>query len=225
MPKRLIVCISGSGSNLQAILDTIAAGQLSAEVALVVSNRRAALGLTRAERAGIPTLYFPLKPYLDAGQPRAAYDEALALRLRAYQPDLVVLAGWLHIFTPAFLHLFPGRVINLHPAQPGAFPGLHAIERAFEAYGRGEITESGCMVHHVIPEVDAGRVIVQEIVPIAPDDTLEIFEARMHAVEHRLIVAALQQFCQTAEDDPQPGALAYETPIIDPQISQITQIG
>jgi formyltetrahydrofolate-dependent phosphoribosylglycinamide formyltransferase len=199
MPKRLIVCVSGSGSNLQAILDAIADERLPAEVALVVSNRRAAFGLARAERAGIPTLYFPLKTYVDAGRDRAAYDEALALRLRAQRPDLIVLAGWLHIFSPAFLHHFPGRVINLHPALPGAFPGLHAIERAFEAYRRGAITQSGCMIHHVIPEVDAGEVLVQEVVPIAPDDTLETFEARMHAVEHRLIVATLQQLCQVGD--------------------------
>jgi formyltetrahydrofolate-dependent phosphoribosylglycinamide formyltransferase len=195
MPKRLIVCISGSGSNLQAILDAVAAGRLPAEIALVVSNRRAAFGLTRAERAGVPTLYFPLKPYVDAGQDRAAYDEALALRLRVQQPDVIVLAGWLHIFTPAFLNYFPGRVINLHPALPGAFPGLHAIERAFDAYRHGQITHSGCMVHYVIPEVDAGEVLVQEVVPIAPDDTIETFEARMHTVEHRLLVATLQQLC------------------------------
>jgi formyltetrahydrofolate-dependent phosphoribosylglycinamide formyltransferase len=192
----LAVLISGHGSNLQALIDAIQAGELEAQLVVVVSNRQEAYGLVRAKQAGIPTLYFPLKPYTSAGRSRAEYDEDLAQQLRAYHPDLIVLAGWLHIFSPAFLNRFSGQVVNLHPALPGAFPGLHAIERAYEAYRRGEIAHSGCMIHYVIPEVDAGEVIVQEIVPFAPDDTLERFEARMHAVEHRLILEALQCLCQ-----------------------------
>ena len=108
---------------------------------------------------------------------------------------MIVLAGWMHVFSPAFLQHFPDQVINLHPALPGAFPGLHAIERAYDAYRRGEIAHSGCMIHYVIPEVDAGRVIAQAVVPIEPDDSLDAFEARMHAAEHRLIVEALQRLC------------------------------
>jgi formyltetrahydrofolate-dependent phosphoribosylglycinamide formyltransferase len=191
--KRLVVYISGTGSNLQAILDAIADRQLAAEVVLVVSNRKAAVGLTRAERAGVPTLYFPLKPYAEQG--RAAYDADLATLLREYRPDLVVLAGWLHILSPAFLHHFPNQVINLHPALPGAFPGLHAIERAYAAYERGEIDHSGCMIHYVIPEVDAGEVIAQAVVPFEPGDTVEAFEERMHRAEHKLVIAALKQLC------------------------------
>jgi formyltetrahydrofolate-dependent phosphoribosylglycinamide formyltransferase len=196
MSKRLVVCISGSGSNLQAILDAVAGGRLPAEVVLVVSNRKAAFGLARAEHAGVPVLYSPRQPYTAAGRSREEYDEDLAQQVRAYHPDLIMLAGWLHIFSPAFLHHFPGQVVNLHPALPGAFPGLHAIERAYEAYGRGEIAHSGCMIHYVIPEVDAGEVIAQTVVPIAPDDTLETFEARMHAAEHRLMIEALQRLCR-----------------------------
>ena len=158
---------------------------------LVVSNRKAAYGLVRAERAGVPTLYFPLKPYRDAGLSREQYDADLAERVAAYKPDLIVLAGWMHILSPAFLDRFPNRVINLHPALPGMFPGTHAIERAFEAFRRGEITHSGCMVHYAVPEVDAGPVIVQAEVPINDTDTLETFEERMHTTEHRLIVEAI----------------------------------
>ncbi|HET9222846.1 MAG TPA: phosphoribosylglycinamide formyltransferase [Roseiflexaceae bacterium] len=196
MPKRLIVCISGSGTNFQAIQDAIAAERLPAEIALVVSNRKAALGLDRAEHAGVPTLYFPLKPYTSAGRSRAEYDEDLAQRLWEYHPDLIVLAGWMHIFSPAFLRHFPGQIVNLHPALPGTFPGLHSIERAFEAFQHGEIAHSGCMIHYVIPEVDAGEVVAQTIVPFAPDDTLESYEARIHAAEHALIVEALQRLCR-----------------------------
>lgn len=194
MRGRLAVFISGSGTNLQTILDAIAAGRLEAEVVLVVSNRKAAFGLVRAERAGIPTLYFPLKPYTEAGLSRATYDADLADCVGASQPDLIVLAGWMHILSSAFLDRFPGRVINLHPALPGSFPGTGAIRRAYEAYRRGEISSSGCMVHSVVPEVDAGPVIVQETVPIEPGDTLADFEARMHATEHRLIVEAIRSF-------------------------------
>ena len=190
MPKRLIVMISGSGTNLQAILDATGAKTFDAKVVLVVSNRKAAYGLVRAEQAGIPTLYFPLKPYAEAS--REAYDHDLAARLKTHTPDLIVLAGWMHVLSPGFLDLFPQQVINLHPALPGQFPGIDAIERTFEASQRGEVQSGGCMVHYVIPEVDAGAVIAQEAVPIAPDDTLETFEARMHETEHSLIVEAIR---------------------------------
>jgi formyltetrahydrofolate-dependent phosphoribosylglycinamide formyltransferase len=190
MLSRLAVFISGSGTNLQAILDATAEGRLAAEVAVVVSNHKAAFGLVRAERAAIPTLYFPLKPYTESGRGRTAYDADLAERVAAYRPDLIVLAGWMHVLSPAFLNRFAGRVINLHPALPGQFAGTEAIRRGYEAYRRGEIAHSGCMVHYVVPEVDAGPVVVQAMVPIQPDDTLESFEARMHAAEHRIIVEA-----------------------------------
>ena len=193
MPPRLVIFISGTGTNLQAILDAVGAGELNAEVALVVSNRKAAYGLVRAEQAGVSTLYFPLKPYNDAGLSRENYDRDLAERVSAYEPDLIVLAGWMHIFNAAFLDYFPNRVINLHPALPGQFPGVDAIRRTFEAYQRGEVNAGGCMVHYVVPEVDAGLVIAQTIVPITPGDTLEAFEQRVHESEKRLLVQAIKQ--------------------------------
>jgi len=193
MTKRLVVMISGSGSNLQALLDAIDDGRLPAEIVMVVSNRRAAYGLQRAAQAGVETLYFPLKPYMDAGQTRAAYDADLAARLRPYQPDLIVLAGWMHILSSAFLDQFPDKVINLHPALPGAFPGTEAIVRAYDACQAGEIGETGCMVHYVIPELDAGPVIAQATVPIYPQDGLEELTARMHDTEHELLVTAVRQ--------------------------------
>ncbi len=99
----------------------------------------------------------------------------------------------MHVLSPAFLNRFPGRVINLHPALPGTFPGVAGIRRTFEAYRRGEVAHGGCMVHYTVPEIDAGPVIAQAIVPALPGDTLEVFEARMHATEHRLIVEAIEQ--------------------------------
>jgi formyltetrahydrofolate-dependent phosphoribosylglycinamide formyltransferase len=199
-PARLVVLISGSGSNLQAILDACESGALNARVTAVVSNRKAAFGLERARQAHVPTLYLPLKPYTDAGRPRQEYDQVLADRLIALHPDLVVLAGWMHIFTPCFYESFRGRVINLHPALPGQFPGTHSIQRAYEAFRRGEIPHGGVMVHRAVPEVDAGDVIAREVVPILSTDTLETFEARVHETEHRLLVEAIRQILETLDE-------------------------
>lgn len=190
-PARLVVMISGSGTNLLALLDAVGDGRLPAQIVGVISNRKEAYGLVRAEQAGIPTRYIPLKPYKEAGKSREAYDADLAQEVAAFRPDLVVLAGWMHVLSSAFLDQFAGRVINLHPALPGQFAGTHAIERAFAAFQRGEMSHSGCMVHVAIPEVDAGQVIAQRHVPFYAGDTLADFEARMHAAEHELIVEAV----------------------------------
>ncbi len=191
---RLVVLISGNGTNLQAILDACQCGDLPARVVAVVSNRRDAYGLERARRYGVPALYHPLAPYRAAGHARRVYDADLAHLVAAYAPDWVVLAGWMHVLSAAFLNRFPGRVINLHPALPGTFPGVGAIARAFEAYQRGEITGTGVMVHLVPDEgVDSGPVIAQASVPITPADTLESLEGRIHEVEHQLLVGALKR--------------------------------
>ena len=126
----LAILISGSGSNLQAIIDAVQAGRLRAHIAVLVSNRKAAYGLERAQQAGIPTRYHPLKPYRDAGKERADYDADMAAILAEYAPDWIVLAGWMHIFTDAFLRHYPNRIVNLHPALPGRLPGAHAIDDA-----------------------------------------------------------------------------------------------
>lgn len=197
MTARLAVLISGSGSNLQAILDAIQARYLDAQVVLVVSNRREAFGLQRAEKAGIPTRYHPLKPYRDAGRSREEYDADLAALVREASPDWVVLAGWMHILSQAFLRHFPYRVVNLHPALPGQFPGAHAIEDALAAFQRGEIKKTGVMVHLVPDEaVDSGPVIASESVPIYPHDTLETLNQRIHQTEHILLVQALRRLIE-----------------------------
>jgi formyltetrahydrofolate-dependent phosphoribosylglycinamide formyltransferase len=187
---RVIVFVSGGGSNLQALIDATRNGALEADIVLVVSNRKAAFGLERAKNAGIPTLYFPLKPYKDAGKSRAEYDADLAEAVAGYEPDLIVLAGWMHIDSGALVDRFPGQIINLHPALPGEFPGAHGIEDAFSAWQRGDISRSGCMVHYVIEELDAGEPIATKVVPFREGDTLESYAARLHAAEHELIVEA-----------------------------------
>lgn len=190
---RLIVLISGSGSNLQALINATEDGSLDAEIVLVVSNRQDAYGLERGLDAGIDTLCFPLKPYRIAGESRENYDTDLAAVLKAYDPDLIVLAGWMHVLSATFLDQFPKRVINLHPALPGQFDGVGAIQRAYEAYQAGEIEHTGIMVHYAVPEVDAGPVVVQTIVPFKEGESLDDFEMRMHAAEHRIIVEATRR--------------------------------
>jgi phosphoribosylglycinamide formyltransferase 1 len=187
--SKFAVLISGNGSNLQAILDACASGELEAQVVAVISNKRDAVGLARAQRANVPAIVKPKPKELD----RRVYDAELADLVASYQPDWVVLAGWMRVLSSAFLDRFPQRVVNLHPALPGIFPGTHAIDRAYEAYRAGTIDHAGVMVHLVPDEgVDDGPVLAQEIVPINPDDTLETLEARIHAVEHRLLVDTLK---------------------------------
>ncbi|MEM7337784.1 MAG: phosphoribosylglycinamide formyltransferase [Actinomycetota bacterium] len=189
---RLAVLVSGGGTNLQAIIDAIADGRLDAEIAVVVSNTPDAFALQRAAAAGIDTLVRPHQ-----GIDRETYDTELAYAVATFGVDLVVLAGWLRILTTYFVAHH--RTINLHPAKPGAFPGLHAIERAFAAWQAGEIDHGGVMVHFVPDEgVDDGPVIAWEPVPFEPEDTLDTYEARVHAVEHRVLVSAIASVVATS---------------------------
>ena len=198
---RLVVLISGNGSNLQAVVDACQSGALKMQVAAVVSNQPEAFGLERARRAGIPALVKAVQPraaLVDRKTARLEYDRGLASLVAHYQPDWVLLAGWMRLLSAEFLDHFPGRVINLHPALPGTFPGTHAIERAFVACQRGEIQHTGVMVHLVPDEgVDSGPVLAQEIVPILPTDTLDSLEGRVHQVEHALLVSALVKLADT----------------------------
>lgn len=189
---RLVVLVSGHGGNLQAVLDAIADGSLDAEVVAVVSNRGDAYALERAEQADITTAYVPLKPYRDAGRSREDYDRDLAELVASFDPDWVVCAGWMHILSAPFLERFPDRVINLHPALPGEFPGKDAIGAAWEAAHRGQITRTGCMVHVVTSVLDEGAVFATSEIPVSAADTRDDIEERMHAAEHVLLVDVLR---------------------------------
>lgn len=186
----LVVLVSGSGTNLQAILDACKTGAIPARVAAVISNKAEAYALERARHAGVEAVYLPkLKD-----EERTVYDERLAEVVSAYRPAWVVLAGWMRILSNAFIHHFPNRIINLHPALPGCFPGTHAIERAYEAYQRGEVNHTGVMVHLVPDEgVDSGPVLAQSVVPIYAEDTLEELEERIHRVEHQILTETLSR--------------------------------
>ena len=197
---RLGVLISGSGSNLQALIDAIESKELpGVEITLVVSNKADAVGLQRALRHKIPAIYLPWKQPLES-------EAKLAALLHLFQVDLLVLAGWMRILSADFLEQFQQRVINLHPAllpddglgtnyitADGAsipvFRGLHAVRQALDA----EVTVTGSTVHYVTAEVDAGPVICRQEVAIEPGDTEESLHERIKAVEHRLIVEAVRK--------------------------------
>ena len=182
-PLRLGVLVSGNGSNLQAILDAVEAGQLAAKVAVVISNRAHVFALARAERAGVPALTIPHKNF----ENRLAFDRALVSALQAAEVDWVVLAGFMRVLTPEFLHAYPGRVINIHPALLPAFPGVDGIGQAL-SYG---VKLTGCTVHFVDQGVDSGRIIAQRAVEVLPQDDHDKLAQRMHAAEHELLVSVL----------------------------------
>jgi phosphoribosylglycinamide formyltransferase-1 len=194
-PKRLVVLVSGSGSNLQAIIDACGDDRLAAEVVAVVSNKPEVFALQRADAAGVPAVHVGVHP----GEERADYDARLADVVAGFDPDLVVLAGWMRILTMSFLGWFRQRVVNLHPALPGELPGTGAIERAWQEAVDGHRTTTGVMVHLVPDEgVDDGPVLGTATVPIDVTAGFDAFAELIHRTEHRLLVDTLSELCSTA---------------------------
>lgn len=194
MTRRIAVLASGTGSNLQAVIDACATGMIAGQVVVVVSDRPGAQALVRAEGVGCPTMTLAA----GRGETRHSYDTRLGDAVAASEPDIVLLAGWMRLLSSTFLDRFAGRVINLHPARPGELPGMHAIERAHNEARAGLRTRTGAMVHLVPDEgVDDGPVLATIDVPILAGDSLDDLEARVHAAEHRLIVDVLAHICLT----------------------------
>jgi len=181
---KLAVLVSGSGTNLQAILDAIERGTLDAEVTVVLSNTDAAAALDRARRAGVPTQVIDHRAFAT----REAFDEAVVRALRARGIEYVVLAGFMRIVTRVLLEAFPNRVVNIHPALLPSFPGVHAQAQAL-AYG---VRVTGCTVHLVDAGTDTGPIVAQSAVVVRDDDTVESLSARVLAEEHALLPAVLQ---------------------------------
>lgn len=175
---RAAVLISGGGTNLQAFIDATSSGELNLELVVVVSSNPDAYGLQRARRARIPPEVVAAADH--AG--REAYDAALASALDSYQPDLLILAGFMRILTPSFVARRRGRILNIHPSLLPKYPGLDTHRRALEA---GD-TWHGCTVHFVTEELDAGPPILQGRVPVLPGDTPETLAARVLRVEHAI---------------------------------------
>jgi len=182
---RLVILASGSGSNAQALMQACADGALDASVVAIVTNNAAAGVLQRAERFDVSTVVVEHRG--SDPERRAQADARLIDVISDLSPDIVILAGWMRILGAEVGAAFP--IVNLHPASPGAFPGIDAIRRAWQAHQAGEVVGSGVMVHWVPDQgVDVGPVIVTETVPIHDADAFEDFETRMHETEHRLIV-------------------------------------
>lgn len=184
MTLRLGVLVSGSGSNLQAVLDACAHGTLDATVQLVLSNKPGVFALKRAQTAGVPTVVLSHKHFAT----REAFDEQIVRELKARSVDTVVLAGFMRIVTPKLIDAFAGRVINIHPSLLPSFPGVDAHKQALE-YG---VKITGCTVHFVDAGMDTGPIIAQSAVPILEEDTIDSLRARVLVEEHKLLVSSLQ---------------------------------
>lgn len=180
----IVVLISGSGSNLQSIINACADGQIPARISAVISNREDAFGLQRAEKAGIPALVLKHQEF----NSREKFDGELAALIDRYRPDLVVLAGFMRILSAPFVERYLGRMINIHPSLLPRYPGLNTHQRVLDA---GD-SQHGASVHYVIPELDAGPVIIQGVITLAPEDNAEQLAGKvLTQVEHRIYPQAI----------------------------------
>jgi phosphoribosylglycinamide formyltransferase-1 len=184
MTKRIGVLLSGRGSNFEALADSVAAGRIpDAEISIVISNREGAEGVARAQARGIPVRVIPSK-----GLEREAYDRMVVAALDDGRVNLVCLAGFMRLLSPYFVAAFSNRILNIHPSLLPAFPGLEAQRQALE-YG---VKFSGCTVHFVDENLDAGPIVAQAIVPVLDDDTPDTLVARILAEEHRIYTEAVR---------------------------------
>jgi len=181
------VLVSGSGSNLQAIIDHIVAGRLDAKIKIVISNIPGVLALERARKHGIPFMVLPHKGYR-----REDFDHTLAETLKANEVELVILAGFMRIVTPVLLRAFPMRVMNIHPALLPSFPGTHVWQTEVD-FG---VKFAGCTVHFVDEGTDTGPIIIQAVVPVYDDDTAEALNARILQQEHKIYAQAIQLYAE-----------------------------
>ncbi len=186
MSCKIVVLISGSGSNLQAIIDASLASNGAFELAAVISNKPHAFGLERAKQAGIATECVEHKQF----DSREAFDDALVKVIDRFQPQLVVLAGFMRILTPGFVRHYLGRLLNIHPSLLPKYPGLHTHQRAIEARD----LEGGATVHFVTEELDGGPAVLQAKVPILPGDDAETLATRVLSKEHLIYPLAVQWF-------------------------------
>jgi phosphoribosylglycinamide formyltransferase-1 len=181
--KRLGILISGRGSNFEAIANAVARGDIAAEIAVVIANRPEARGLETARQRGLCAISIPSK-----GLDREVYDRMLLEELHKQRVDLVLLAGFMRLLSASFIRQFPNRILNIHPSLLPAFPGLDAQQQALE-HG---VKITGCTVHFVDEQLDAGPIIVQAAVSVADDDTVESLSARILEVEHRIYPEAIR---------------------------------
>jgi phosphoribosylglycinamide formyltransferase-1 len=205
MKRRVAILISGRGSNMAALIEAAKADDFPAEIVVVISNRRDAGGLEKAGALGIPTLVIESKPF---GRDRAAFEAALEPALERFKVDLICLGGFMRLFTAEFVRRWHGRMLNIHPSLLPSFPGLDPHGQAL----RAGVKISGATVHFVIPETDAGPILMQGAVAVCDDDTPDTLAARILAIEHRIYPEALRllasgkirlegDVCKTVSDD------------------------
>lgn len=187
-PLPTVILISGSGSNLQAIIDSVQAGKLPIDIRAVISNRPDAKGLQRAEKAGINTVIVDHKNFGS----RDSFDAEMQKTIDAFEPALVVLAGFMRILTEGFVNHYLGRMLNIHPALLPDFPGLNTHERAIES----AVKEHGASVHFVTTEVDGGPIVMQARVPVLKDDTPDMLAARVLEQEHKIFPEAIRLYAE-----------------------------
>ncbi|MEN5303452.1 phosphoribosylglycinamide formyltransferase [Pseudomonas sp. TWI628] len=204
-PCNVVVLLSGSGSNLQALIDSCRAQDSQVRIAAVVSNRADAYGLQRAQAVGIDTVVLDHTPF----DGREAFDAALMARIDGFTPDLVVLAGFMRILSGDFVRHYQGRLLNIHPSLLPRYKGLHTHRRALEA---GD-AEHGCSVHFVTEELDGGPLVVQAVVPVLSDDTVESLAQRVHHQEHQIYPLAVHWFAQGRLRLGEQGALLDDQPL------------
>ena len=195
----VVVLLSGTGGNLQAMIDSFKGGDHPARIRAVISNRADAFGLQRARDAGIETRVLDHKAY----EGREAFDAALMEQIDAFQPKLVVLAGFMRILTAEFVRHYQGRLLNIHPSLLPLYKGLHTHQRVLEA---GD-AEHGCSVHFVTEELDGGPLVVQAVIPVESDDSPHSLAQRVHAQEHRIYPLAVRWFAEGRLSLDERGAL------------------
>ena len=181
---KIVVLLSGNGSNLQKIIEQIESGEIKAEICAVISNRADAYGLERAEKAHIHNLVLEHTHFSD----RESFDQSLAQIIDSYEPDLIVLAGFMRILSTTFVEHFKGKLINIHPSLLPKYKGLHTHKRALE----NKDVEHGATVHFVIPELDAGEIILQGVVPVKAGDNEESLAKRVHQIEYIIYPKAIK---------------------------------
>jgi phosphoribosylglycinamide formyltransferase 1 len=183
-PLILGMMASGSGSNFEAVARSIASGNLNAKIAVLIHNKPGIKAIDRAQQHGIPTVFLDHRHY----PTREELDRAIVTTFQAHQVECVVMAGWMRVITQVLIDAFPDRIINIHPSLLPSFPGIHAIEQALAA----KVKITGCTVHLVSLEVDAGPILVQAAVPVLPDDTSETLHARVQIQEHLILPQAIE---------------------------------
>ncbi|ETK21692.1 MULTISPECIES: phosphoribosylglycinamide formyltransferase [Pseudomonas] len=184
----VVVLLSGTGSNLQALIDSMRTGDSPVRIAAVISNRSDAYGLQRARDAGIDTRSLDHKAF----EGREAFDSALIELIDAFNPKLVVLAGFMRILSADFVRHYEGRLLNIHPSLLPKYKGMHTHQRALDA---GD-SEHGCSVHFVTEELDGGPLVVQAVVPVKSDDSAQTLAQRVHTQEHRIYPLAVRWFAE-----------------------------